>query len=247
MYKKAGETMKILLNAGHGAGIGHNRGGICFNEGDNNFYYSLVLKEELGQYKNVKVDLVRNKISDNPSLAERSAMGKGYDLFLSIHSNAAELSVRGTEVWDSVEKPNFALAKAICDNTAKLFNHNNRGVKYKEGQTGYNWYAELRFNEAKSAMIVENGFHTNYDDCIFFKNNHRLIAQTQAKLIASHYKLERNVNNMSDKSEFSEWAVEAMQWAMDKNRQLTDGLNSKEPLTLERLITILYRYNSLKK
>ena len=41
--------------------------------------------------------------------------------------------------------------KAICDTTANLFGHNNRGVKYKEGQTGYNLNGELRFNQAKSA------------------------------------------------------------------------------------------------
>ena len=31
-------------------------------------------------------------------------MGTGYDLYYSIHSNAIDIStVRGTEVWDSVE------------------------------------------------------------------------------------------------------------------------------------------------
>ena len=42
--------MRIILNAGHGAGKEHNRGGIYFNEGDNNYLYSLVLKEELEKY-----------------------------------------------------------------------------------------------------------------------------------------------------------------------------------------------------
>lgn len=184
--------MKIILSAGHGAGKDHNRGALYYNEGDNNYYYSLELKKELETYEGVVVDLVRKNINDNPSLAERSAMGKGYDLYCSIHSNAVDnSSVRGTEVWDSVEKPNKALAKAICDATAVLFNHNNRGVKYKEGQPGYNWYGELRFNKAKSAMIVENGFHTNAQDCIFFKNNHKKLSEVQATAIANHYGLRK--------------------------------------------------------
>ncbi len=238
--------MKVLLNAGHGTGKDHNRGGVCYNEGDNNYHYSLVLKEELEKYEDIQVDLVRNRITDNPSLTERSAMGKGYDLYFSIHSNACgDNSVRGTEVWDSVEGANKVLAKAICDTTANLFGHNNRGVKYKEGQTGYNWYGELRFNQAKSAMIVEHGFHTNVQDCNYFKNNHKVIAQEQAKVIAQYYGLKRKVEDV--KEELSEWAVEAMEWAMDKNRDLTDGTNPKEPLTLERFITILYRYNNLRK
>ena len=185
------KVIRILISAGHGPGRAHNRGALYFNEGDNNFYYSLVLKEELEKYEGIQVDLVRKNINDNPSLSDRSAMGEGYDLYWSVHSNAAGPTARGTEVWDSVERPNRALAKAICDVTAKLFGHPNRGVKYREGQPGFNWYGELRFNKAKSAMIVENGFHTNHDDCLFFKNNHRLIATTQATAVADFYRLEK--------------------------------------------------------
>lgn len=197
--------MKIILAAGHGAGKAHNRGGLYFNEGDNNYYYSLVLKKELETYENVKVDLVRKNINDNPTLVQRSAMGQGYDLYLSIHSNAASPEVRGTEVWDSVERPNRQLARMICDVTAELFNHRNRGVKYREGsQSGFNYYGELRFNQAKSAMIVENGFHTNKDDCLFFKNNHKQLAVAQARAIASFYGLKRK----AVKEDKPHWAEE---------------------------------------
>ena len=183
--------MKIILAAGHGAGKADNRGALYFNEGDNNFFYSLELKKELETYEGVKVDLIRKKITDNPSLAERAKKGAGYGLYLAIHSNAANPDVRGTEVWDSVERPNKQLAQMICDTTVELFNHRNRGVKYKEGQQGYNWYGELRFNQAKSAMIVENGFHTNHKDCLFFKNNHKQLAVVQARAIASFYGLKK--------------------------------------------------------
>ena len=37
--------MKIILSAGHGAGKDHNRGALYYNEGDNNYYYSLELKK----------------------------------------------------------------------------------------------------------------------------------------------------------------------------------------------------------
>lgn len=186
--------MKVMIVGGHGAGKAHNRGAICYNEGDNNYYYSLALKEELERYDGVTVDVGRKNLTDNPTLSQRAAMGEGYDLYIAPHSNApgeGGPSVRGTEVWDSVEKPNKALAKLICDATATLFNHNNRGVRYKEGQPGFNWYGELRFNKAKSSMIVENGFHTNSLDCQFFKNNHKKIAEVQTAAIASHYKLKK--------------------------------------------------------
>lgn len=184
--------MKIILAAGHGAGKEHNRGGLLFNEGDNNYYYSLILKKELETYENLKVDLVRNKNTDNPSLSQRAAMGAGYDLYLAIHSNAAsDSTVRGTEIWDSVEKPNKQLAQLLCNTTATFFNHRNRGVKYKEGKSGYNWYGELRFNQAKSAMIIENGFHTNKEDSLIFRDKQKELAVAQARAIASFYGLKK--------------------------------------------------------
>lgn len=231
--------MRIILAAGHGAGKAHNRGALYFNEGDNNYLYSLVLKEELEKYTNVYVGLVRENIEDNPTLTERAKMGDGYDLYISIHSNAANnASVRGTEVWDSVEKPNKALAKAICDATAELFGHNNRGVKYKEGQQGLNWYGELRNNKAKSAMIIEIGFHTNHDDCLFFKNNHKKIAEVQARVIAEHYGLEKRGEKKEDKP--SKWAEEAWNWGFTEG--IIDGTRPKDAATREEIVTMLYRF-----
>lgn len=233
---------KILLAQGHGAGKEHNRGGLYFNEGDNNYYYSLELKKELETYENIQVDLLRKKITDNPNIYERAKTGQGYDLYYAIHSNATKDSkVRGTEVWDSIEIPNYGLAKAICDATANLFNHHNRGVKYKEGQKGYNWYGELRFNKAKSAMIVENGFHTNHDDCLFFKNNHRQIAKVQARAIASFYGLKKK--STTDNTP-SNWAKNNWEWA--KNEKWLDGNRPKDELTREELASVLARlYNNI--
>lgn len=182
--------LKIKLDAGHGQG--ENRGSVYGNEGDNTYNFSLVFKQELEKYEGVEVSLTRNKISDNPSLSQRSANGKGYDLFLSLHSNAADSKVRGSEIFDSVEKPNKQLANALCTVISKAFNHNNRGVKYKEGsKKGYNYYGVLRFNPAKSSMIVEYGFHTNEQDCKYFVNNYQKLAEVQANEIAYMYGLKK--------------------------------------------------------
>ena len=240
--------IKILIDQGHGAGVAHKRGALCFNEGDNNYYYSAVLKAELERYDGVQIDLVRDKITDNPSIYKRSEMGAGYDLFLSVHSNGANGKARGTEVWDSVESPNKILAQALVDETAKLFNHPNRGVKYKEGQKGYNWYGVLRFNKAKSSMIIENGFHDNSLDCAFFKNNHKKIAKAQARVIANHYKLKlkgsvnvnKPINNIP-----STWAKESWAWAQKEG--LLDGTRPKDAVTREELSIILFRLHKSGK
>lgn len=183
------KTFKILLDAGHGAGRAHNRGGLHFNEGDNNYKYSLVLKRELEKIPNVKVDLIRTSIGQDPSVSARAAKGRGYDLFLSLHSNAAGASVRGTEIFDSVERPNKALAQKLVDAISKSFGHNNRGVKYKKNSSGGNWYGVLRGNKAKAVMIIEHGFHTNKTDSLYFRDNHAKLAKVTADVIRSHYGL----------------------------------------------------------
>lgn len=231
--------LKVIIVGGHGEGPAHNRGATCYNEGDNNYIYSSALKAELEKYKDIQVDLGRKNINDNPTLAERAASGKGYDLYLGVHSNAitGNDSVRGTEVWDSVEKPNKALAKAICDATAELFQHNNRGVKYKEGQSGWNWYGELRLNGAKSAMILEIGFHTNKEDCQFFKDNHQRIAGVQAYAIANHYELKRK-----EIITIPEWQrVMEAEWKKAITLGITDGTNPNGIPTRAQVVSMIIR------
>lgn len=58
----------------------------------------------------------------------------------------------------------------------------------------------------------------------------------------SDFKME--VKNSLEQNEISTWAKEPMQWAIDLG--LTDGSNPKSEMTLERFITILYRYDKLK-
>lgn len=48
------------------------------------------------------------------------------------------------------------------------------------------------------------------------------------------------------KTSISPWAKEAMEWATSPEINLTDGSSPKEPISLERMITILYRYHMSK-
>lgn len=181
---------EVVIDAGHGEGRAHNRGSVCSNEGDNNFYYSLVLKREFEKIPGVIVKLTRNRITDNPSFDYRGKVAIGADLLLSLHSDAFRLAtVNGTTIYDSVRNPNRVLASALVNEISSLFNHDNRGVKFKEGRTNWDWYAILRCSKAKSSMIIEHGFHTNTKDCNFFKNNHSLIARSTVKVIQKHYGL----------------------------------------------------------
>ena len=180
--------MKILLDSGHGKG--ENRGSLIGNEGDNTFYYALVLKEVLEAY-GVTVGLTRNKLEDNPTLEKRGTMANGYDLLLSLHSNAySDKNVNGIELWDSVQKPNKDLATKLVNELATHFRA-NRGVKYKELAKGQDWYGILRASQATHAMLIEHGFHTNLEDVKVFTEKRKELAETTAKVIADYYKLDK--------------------------------------------------------
>lgn len=193
-------AIKILLDPGHGAGKAHNRGSVIGNEGDNNYHFSLVLKNEL-EKRGFIVGTTRQSISQNPTLQSRGQMAKGYDLFLSLHSNASgNKNVRGTEIFPDTNpvKNWHELAVNLGSAIAKACNTNNRGVIYWGLNSGYqktskppkssNYFGVLRYNLATSyAMLVEHVYHTNYTDCKAYVEDRQKIAVAMADVIANWY------------------------------------------------------------
>lgn len=183
-------SIKILLDPGHGQGRAHNRGFLHGdNEGDVNYNYSTILRRAL-ESRGFVVGTTRPTIGDNPSLDERGAMGQGYDLLLSLHSNAMgtpNSGVRGTEIWDSVQKPNRVLAEALCKAISDALNIPNRGVKYRKQDDGRDWYGVLRASKAKSAMLVEHFFHDNAADVSAWWRSYKQVAEVTADVLAAFY------------------------------------------------------------
>ena len=193
--------IKIMLDPGHGAGSNFNRGSVIGNEGDNNYKYSLVLKRELEKY-GFYVGTTRNSITDNPSLSQRGNMAKGYDLFISLHSNAANSSVRGIEIYGDINANSPTLMKNLCANISKAIGTKNRGVRWRTRNPerfyvqptspgGSNYYGVLYSNKAKLGMLIEHVFHTNREDCKLYVEKRKEIAQVTADTIAQFYGLKK--------------------------------------------------------
>lgn len=195
----------LALDPGHGFGSGHNRGGVLFNEGDQNYYFSQTLTQEANKYKNVRVVNSRSTIYDDPSLSGRAAFGKGADLFLSLHTNAATgygaESIRGVEVFSSHYSENIDLGNKITKMVASLLNTPNRGTKFLTysgalyrsplaGATDY-WGVFRYDNNAKTKYLIEFVFHTNYQDSKAYLDNQQALARNLMELIANEYGLER--------------------------------------------------------
>lgn len=187
--------IKILLDPGHGGGRAYNRGfkqvenlPYC-NEGDCNFIYVRDhLKPTLEAY-GFTVGMTKLNIAPDIPLQRRGAMGKGYDLLISCHSNACGGGVRGVEVWDSTNSKESlrTLGDKICSNVATTLGIPNRGTKYRRNSAGSNYYGILRHGLAKHNMIVEHAFHDNMADATIYRKNLQKTADAVARAVAEYF------------------------------------------------------------
>lgn len=191
----------IILDPGHGQfGNAHTtREG--FYEGTQNFLLASFLKDEL-ETLGFDVRMTRNKVEDDPGLAERGSMsGKlGAVMFLSIHSNAPGGNpsderypkVRGAETFYSVSdcEGNAPIARDLTDAVVRTMQTEDRGIKtrrYPDNES-VDYYGVLRSAAAsgcKRAFLIEHGFHTNPEDSAFLQDSECLarLAKVEAEVI----------------------------------------------------------------
>lgn len=204
--------IRIMIDPGHG--WNYNQGvDKSYYEGNQMIYFAFYLQRELtkygieahitrmpqGKYANAYEALLAEKdyakknkhgsINNQIySLADRGKMAEGYDLLLSVHSNAP-FNIAASEIFDDVNSPNKALAESLLKTITKTFNHGSRGVKYRYNSDGTNWYGVLRNSKATNALLVEHGFHTSTSDVkkLLDFDFLQLLAKAEAETIAKYY------------------------------------------------------------
>ena len=186
----------IVIDPGH---YGAYNPGVCpgYFEGNTMLVLSKYLGAALtGMGADVKYTRTTNE--QNPSLSERGGMAAGADLFISLHSDASDnASARGVTSYISVRQPETEpFATAIGEATANAMGNQFRGVIARPSETtpGQDYYGVLRSAVAagaKNALLLEQGFHTNMQDCAILSDNAALqrMAGAQAKVIAEQFGL----------------------------------------------------------
>lgn len=241
--------MIIFIDPGHGGNDPGAIGPSGLEEKDVNLNIATIVKETLENH-NVDVRLTRND-DTKIELAERVNMANNInaDYFVSIHVNSyTNTSAFGTETYaypNSVR--GIELSRFIQRNLVAEIDLKNRGVKTS------NFYV-LR-ETAMPAALVEVAFISNpveeklLKEKTFINKAALGIAKGILELIDIEYNeenQEQNENNQNTDGGISDWAKTAMEWAASNEVNITDGSMPKEPITLERMITILYRYHKLK-
>jgi N-acetylmuramoyl-L-alanine amidase len=186
----------IVIDPGHYQGYNP---GVCPG------YYEGTRMLKLAQYlgdalirKGATVKYTRTSGDQNPTLAERGAMGAGADLFISLHSDASDdPSVRGVTSYYSIKRPNSKpFAEEIGKAAAEAMGNQFRGAYTRAypNRPDLDYYGVIRAAAqagAKNVFLIEHGFHTNMMDCEILNSDEglRRIAEAEANVIARYFNL----------------------------------------------------------
>lgn len=200
--------IKIMLDAGHFGKRNQSPVIKTYYESEMTWKLQNLLKAELEKY-GFEVGTTRDIQATDLTVSQRGAKAKGYDLFLSLHSNAINSeSVDRAVVFYSYDNKNNALTLATKLTTAiatlmglkdggKVGRY--MGTFYKNKVAYYDeYYGVLR--GAKSVgcplyYIIEHSFHTNKAAALWLlvDGNLAKLAQLEADVIASHYGVKKVV------------------------------------------------------
>ena len=191
----------IMLDAGHYINYNHSPVLASYYEGNAMWTYHKYLKQSLEQYPNIIVDTTRPDNSREIGSAlgpwERGAMGEGYDLMLSVHSNAASTSSADHPVAICTLDPRYSavskgLGTKLATKVAEIMKTNETAKIYTKAQSdGQDWYGINRgaTSVGVPSIILEHSFHTNYRSTVWLSQdaNLRALAVAEAKVIADYY------------------------------------------------------------
>lgn len=187
--------MKVMIDPGHYSAI------VNQSPVDPTYYESAtvwVLANYLAESlrsMGVLVGMTRTNIDENPPLVERGKDSQGYDLFVSVHTNATGNS-QGSDVanWPvcfvQVSGASTEIGERIGKALMPLFNASKYECYSVANAQGTDYYGVLRgaAEVGVPGLIVEHGFHTCKADVELLKDDAflRLLAETDAQTIVAY-------------------------------------------------------------
>lgn len=189
-------ALKICLDAGHYGKYNRSKVVPGYYESEMNWKLHNYLAEELERYGVTVVKTRANQAKDL-GLSARGKKSAGCDLFLSIHSNAADAEyVDYPLVITMQDGKGDALGKKIAAKIEELMGTAQAGkITKKRGTYGGEWYGVLNGAAAVGTMglIIEHSFHTNKKAATWLSSDANLqaMAAAEAYIIAQHYGLDK--------------------------------------------------------
>ena len=211
-------AIKIMLDPGH-AGNYFNASPVVpgYYESAMTWKLAQKLKTALEAY-GFEVGLTRQTINEDPELTERGRRARGYDLFISLHSNAAS-SEKPDAPWmihflpdgkTSIDETSSVVAHVLGDVVSNVMGvsapvYYTKGVDFDRDGNGYldDEYYGVLFG-AKSVkvpgVIVEHSFHTNKAAAEWLMRDKNLmkLAEAEAEALAEFYGMKGEKQQMEE-------------------------------------------------
>lgn len=186
--------LKIMIDPGH-FGSRYNRGVISsYYESNMTWELAGYLKKELESY-GITVGMTRDTKDEDLAVYQRGKKAKGYDLLVSLHSNAVETeSVKRVILYKPLNGSGNAIAEKLGKTIVQVMNLSGEfyyQALTREEEDGTDWYGVIRgaTEVGVPGLILEHSFHTNKEACTWLMNSENLkkLAVAEAATIAEHY------------------------------------------------------------
>lgn len=190
--------MKICLDAGHYGKYNQSPCNRAYYESDMTWKLHLLLKRHLEAY-GIQVVTTRSNQETDRKLYDRGIASKGCELFISLHSNAAQKEsvdypVSYCAIDGSADNIGTVLAKCV----EQVMNTSQKArIEHRTGQHG-DYYGVIRGATAAGVpgLILEHSFHTNpaATEWLLSEANLDKLAKAEAHEIAGFYGIARPDN-----------------------------------------------------
>lgn len=203
---------KIMIDAGHYSNYNRSNVFKSYYEGNMTWKWQQYIVQELKEYGFV-VGVTRTNRDKDVSVYNRGYMAKGYDMFLSGHTNWCEIeSVDRVVIIKGYDQPD-TLPKKFGSELTKLMGVNqNYQIMTRKTNSGGEYYGVLRGAKAAGVanrFIIEHSFHSNLKATKWLSvdDNIKSIAVLEAKIIADHYGYKKKLSTsiVPTKSDSTEW------------------------------------------
>lgn len=189
---------KIMIDAGHYGK--YNPGSVSgYYESDMAWTLHKYLKAELESY-GFEVGVTRTNKDKDMEVYSRGLKAKGYDLFISLHSNAinSENTKRVVVIHpisgageDLATKLAYAVLDTMNLSQDKYWYIQTYTRAYSKSKPTTDYYGVIRGAVAAGSigLIIEHSFHTNKEACAWLMKDSNLkkLAVAEAKAIAEYY------------------------------------------------------------
>lgn len=200
-------VIKVMIDPGHYSYYNQSPVYSPYWESVMTWKLSNYLQEELTAL-GVHADLTKESLDEDPSLNDRGFSSKGYDFFISMHSNATNYESADQPLaiiyqdlpWTDMDDISREMGELLANTVTEVMGTNQKGITYqkkgtedwdKNGIMDDEWYSVLFGSRYVSTpgILLEHSFHTNYRAALWLYNDENLqkLAKEEAQVIFTYF------------------------------------------------------------